>query len=481
MRHMIDFKQYIKGQWVDASNGGTWDLLNPATEETIQKVPFGDGSDAVAAVDAAQEAFHAWSHLTAYKRSRVLEETARFIESNLDDLAKVTTEESGKPFAQARGEWAGATNQLRWAGGEAERLYGRWIPSRVPGRRIDVIYQPLGVVGVITAWNFPVYNQMRAISAALAVGNTVVSRPSEYTPRSAMLIAHAFEQAGAPAGVINVINGDPEAMGQVMLDDKRVKKIQFTGSTRVGRLLMDGASRTVTRLSLELGGNAPVIIFPDAEDIAAVAKSAMATKVRNNGQVCISPQRFYVHGDVADQFTEVAVATAEAQVVGDGLNPDTTIGPLINARQRDRVEQIVSSSVDQGAKVLTGGARFGDRGYFYQPTVITNLGPDVPVLNEEIFGPVMPVSSFEDIDSVIAQANNTEYGLAAYLYTRDLQTAFKVSEELEFGMIGINDWFPSTPEAPFGGFKQSGLGRESGHEGIMEYVEAKTRYFGGIG
>ncbi len=478
---MDTFKQLIGGDWVAASNGATWDLVNPATEEVIEHIPFGDATDALAAIDAAGEAFGEWSHLTAYQRGQVLEDTAAFIEAHLDDFARVTTEESGKPLAQARGEWAGAPNQLRWAAGEAQRLNGRWIPARVPGRRIDVTYQPMGVVGIITAWNFPVYNQMRAISSALAVGCTVVSRPSEYTPRSAMLIGHAFQEAGLAPGVLNVINGEPESMGQAMLDDKRVKKIQFTGSTRVGRLLMDGASRTVTRLSLELGGNAPVLVFPDAQDLAAVAKSAMVTKVRNNGQVCIAPQRFYVHDSVVDEFTDVAVAIAEKQVVGNGLDPGTTMGPLINARQRDRVEEIVSSSVDGGAKVLTGGSRIDGAGYFYQPTVITNVTPESPVHTEEIFGPVMPVLSFDDVDEAIANANQTDYGLAAYVYTRDLATAFKVSEELEFGMIGINDWFPSTPEAPFGGMKQSGLGREAGSEGILEYVEVKTRYFGGLG
>ncbi len=478
---MIDFKQLIGGEWVGAANGGTWDLVNPATEDVIETLPFGDAADITAAIDAAQNAFYEWSHLTAYQRSRILNKAAAFIRANLDEFARITTEESGKPFAQSRGEWAGAPNQLEWAAGEAERLYGRWIPSRTPGRRIDVIYQPIGVVGVITAWNFPVYNQMRAISSALAVGNTVVSRPSEYTPRSAMLIGHALTEAGAPAGVINVVNGDPEQMGQVMLDDKRVGKIQFTGSTRVGRLLMDGASRTVTRLSLELGGNAPVLVFPDAGDIAAVAQQAMATKVRNNGQVCISPQRFYVHESVVGEFTDAAVITAKEQVLGNGLEPDTTVGPLINARQLDRVEKLVSASVDGGATVLVGGERPDRRGYFYEPTVITDVTADLPIHNEEIFGPVMPVISFDDIDGAIDWANATDYGLAAYVYTRDMATAFKVSEELEFGMIAINDWLPSAPEAPFGGFKQSGLGRESGHEGILEYVETKTRFFGNLG
>lgn len=475
------FKQLIDGEWVDAANGGTWDLLNPATEDVLEVVPFGDATDVFTAIDSAERAFPEWSRLTAYHRGRVLEDAADLIEANLDDFAKVTTEESGKPLAQARAEWAGAPNQLRWAAGEAQRLNGRWIPPRLAGRRIDVIYQPIGVVGMITAWNFPVYNQMRAISAALAVGCTVVTRPSEFTPRSAMLIGHVLTEAGLPPGVLNVVNGEPEAMGQVMLADKRVRKIHFTGSTRVGRLLMDGASQTVTRLSLELGGNAPVLIFPDATDLAAVARNAMSTKVRNNGQVCISPQRFYVHGSVVDEFTEIAVATAEEQVVGNGLDPATTVGPLINSRQRERLDEIVLASVDQGAKVLTGGERVGGAGYFYQPTVITNVTPEVTVHNEEVFGPVMPVLSFDDIDEAIAQANATDYGLAAYVFTRDLATAFKVSEELEFGMIGINDWFPSTPEAPFGGFKQSGLGREAGSEGILEYVEPKTRYFGGLG
>jgi acyl-CoA reductase-like NAD-dependent aldehyde dehydrogenase len=478
---MIDFRQRIGGAWVDAVGGGSWDLVNPATEDVIEEIPFGDGHDAYAAIDAAEDAFPAWSRLTPYERGAILERAAVVIEDNLEEYARITTEESGKPLAQAKGEWQTAPNQLRWAAGEAQRLYGRWIPSRMANRRIDVTYHPLGVIGVITAWNFPVYNQTRAISSALAAGCTVVSRPSEYTPRSAMLVAHALAEAGLPDGVLNVINGEPESMGQAMLDDKRLKKIQFTGSTRVGRLLMDGASRTVTRLSLELGGNAPVLVFPDAGDIAAVARSAMRTKVRNNGQVCISPQRFYVHDAVVEEFNESAVSTAEEQVVGNGLDPDTTVGPLINARQRDRVVDLVSSSVHQGAKVLTGGDRLDQPGYFYQPTVLTDVKPGAPVHEEEIFGPVMPVIPFDDIEEAIATANATDYGLAAYVYTRDLGTAFKVSEELDFGMIGINDWHPSTPEAPFGGFKQSGLGRESGLEGIHEYVEPKTRYFGGMG
>ncbi|MEX2652132.1 MAG: NAD-dependent succinate-semialdehyde dehydrogenase, partial [Acidimicrobiia bacterium] len=477
---MIPFKQYINGQWGDAHAGGTWDLVNPATEEVLEQLPFGDETDAKAAIDAAAAAFPSWSHLTAYRRGAVLEKAALYIEGHLDEFARITTEEAGKPIAEARGEWASAPNYFRWAAEEARRVYGRSIPARQAGRRIDVIYQPLGVVGVITAWNFPVYNQTRAVSAALAAGCTVVSRPSEYTPRSAFLIAHALAESGLPAGVHNVVNGKPHEIGQAMLDDPRVRKIHFTGSTRVGKLLMDGASRTVTRLSLELGGNAPVIVFPDAGDIAAVARSGLSAKVRNNGQVCMAPQRFYVHEAVAGEFSESAVAAAQDQVVGNGLDPATTIGPLINATQRDRVEHLVSASVDLGARVLIGGSRLEGTGYFYAPTVLTDVSLASPVHEQEVFGPVMPIVPFSDVDDVIAMANSTEYGLASYLYTRDLATAFKVSEELQFGMVGINDWYPATPEAPFGGMKQSGMGRESGPEGVHEYLEPKTRYFGGI-
>ncbi len=478
---MIDFKQYIGGRWSDAAAGGTWDLVNPATEEVLQEIPFGDESDAVAAIDAAADAFDAWSHATAYERGAVLERAADYIEAHAEEFARITTEEAGKPLKEAYGEWASAPNYFRWAGEEARRVYGRSIPARVAGRRIDVIYQPIGVVGIITAWNFPVYNQTRAVAASLAAGCTVVSRPSEYTPRSAMLIAHALAEAGIPAGVHNVVNGKPHEIGQAMLDDPRVRKIHFTGSTRVGKLLMDGASRTVTRLSLELGGNAPVIVFPDAGDIAAVAKGGLVAKIRNNGQVCVAPQRFYVHDSVAAQFSETAVSVAEGQVVGNGLDSGTTIGPLINSVQRDRVEELVSASVDQGATVLTGGHRIEGSGYFYQPTVLTDVKPGSPVHEQEIFGPVMPIVPFTDVDEVIALANATDYGLASYVYTRDLATAFKVSEELQFGMVGINEWYLATPEAPFGGVKQSGMGRESGPEGVHEYLEPKTRFFGGIG
>lgn len=480
---MTDFvyKQLIGGKWVEAANGGTWDLINPAYETSLGHLPFGDGDDATAAIDAAAAAFPSWAGRTPYERGEVLKGAAQWIRARLSELAWVTTEESGKPLREASGEWTTSANFFEWYAEEGKRAFGRVIPDRKASRRTMTIYQPLGVVGVITAWNFPAYNVARAWSAALGAGCTVVGRPSEYTPRTAMLMALALHEAGAPPGVINVINGDAEAMGQVMLNDPRLRKISFTGSTRVGKLLMDGASRTVTKLALEMGGNAPVIIMPDV-DVAKVAKAAVGSKYRNNGQVCIAPQRFYVHSRIAEEFIDHAVRASAALKIGDGLDQATDVGPLINARQRERLESMVSAAVAGGAEVLTGGARPPEwaHGYFYQPTVVTAVAPDMALYREEIFGPVMPIVPFDDPDEAIALANGLDVGLAAYVQTNDLTTAIHLYEGLEFGMVGVNEWMPVTPEAPFGGMKASGVGRESGVDGMYEYMESKTVYIGGI-
>jgi acyl-CoA reductase-like NAD-dependent aldehyde dehydrogenase len=295
-----------------------------------------------------------------------------------------------------------------------------------------------------------------------------------------MLYGAALTDAGLPPGVINVVNGSASAMGQAMLDDPRLRKIQFTGSSRVGRLLMDGASRTITRLSLELGGNAPVIVFPDVDDVEAVAASGVTAKYRNCGQVCIAPQRFIVHASIAARFAEAAAAASDREVVGDGLDPATTVGPLINASQRRWVADVVERSAAAGAKVLAGGSGLARPGYFYRPTVLVDVPADAPALTEEVFGPVLPVVSFDTTDEAVAIANSVDEGLASFVWTKDLKTALTVSDALEYGLVGVNDWYPVTPEAPFGGMKQSGFGRESGTEGLMEYVDVKTRYFGGL-
>jgi len=473
--------QIVAGAWQAAHGDRWWTVVDPSTGQAIAEVPWGDGDDARTAIDAAAAAFPAWSRRTAYERGAILERAAALIGERVELYAQRTSEESGKPLAQSRGEWAGAPNYLRVAAEEARQLGGRWIAARLPGRRIDVTYSPLGVVGVITAWNFPIYNVNRAVASALAAGCCAVVRPSEFTPRTALDYARALHDAGLPPGVLNVITGEPHAIGQAMLDDPRCRKIAFTGSTRVGRLLMEGAARTVTRLALELGGNAPVLVFPDVKDIAGLARAAVTARHRNCGQVCIAPQRFYVHSSIYEQFVDAMAAAVRAEVVGPGLDPRSTVGPLINARQRERVAEIVRGSIAAGAVPVVGGEALPGPGYFFAPTLLRDVPTAAPVIQEEVFGPVTPVVRFDSTDEALALANATEYGLAAYLFTDDLRTAMRVSEQLEFGMIGVNDWYPVTAEAPFGGFKQSGLGRESGREGVHEYVEVKTRYFGGLG
>jgi succinate-semialdehyde dehydrogenase len=474
------YRQYIGGYWVDATNSGTWDVLNPATEEVVRQVPFGVASDCRLALEAAAEAFPAWSRSTAYERATTLKRAADTIRERAAELAHTTALESGKPLAQAKGEWGVAADLFEWFAEEGKRAYGRVIPSRNPARRLTVLRQPLGVVGIITAWNFPVYNIARASAAALAAGCTIVIRPSEYTPLSAMELVNLLIEAGIPAGVVNLINGDPAQMGQEMLDNPLCAKIHFTGSQRVGRLLMDGASKTITRLSLELGGNAPVLIFPDV-DLDQVAAGAVVAKFRNAGQVCVSPQRFFVHSSIAASFAERVATFSAKLIVGEGIDPATQVGPLINARQRDRIEGLVNRAASDGAKILTGGKRQPTmpRGYFYEPTVLTDVEIDSALFTEEIFGPVVPIAPFDDTREVIQRANATRHGLAAYVWTNDLRIARETSEALEFGLIGVNDWAPQATEGPFTGWKESGIGRESGAEGLDEYLETKLISQGG--
>jgi acyl-CoA reductase-like NAD-dependent aldehyde dehydrogenase len=475
------YQQYIGGEWVEASNGATWEVLNPATEEGVQTVPFGNGDDCNAAIEAAHRAFPSWSGWTPYRRADLLKQAADLMRQRLNDLAHTTVLESGKPFAQARGEWGVAADLFEWFAEEGKRAYGRVIPSRRTDRRSLVLKQPLGVVGVITAWNFPAYNPARAWAAALAAGCTVVGRASEYTPLTAMEMVNILAEAGLPAGVMNLINGGPEAMGQAMLNHPACRKISFTGSTRVGRILMDGASRTHTRLSLEMGGNAPVLIFPDV-NLETLATSAVQAKFRNGGQVCIAPQRYLVHSRIVEEFVERVAPIVGGLKVGSGLDKEVEVGPLINARQRERVEAIVSESVAMGAQVAVGGQRPPrfERGYFYQPTVLLNVQPEHRVFAEEVFGPVMPILPFADLDEALHLANSTPYGLAAYVWTNDLNTAVRAYEGLEFGMVGVNDWAPHATEAPFPGWKQSGLGIEAGQEGLHEYLETKLVALGNI-
>jgi len=471
--------QLIDGKWVDAVDGGRWDVIDPGTEEVVASVPFGGAADANRAIEAARAALPAWRARTAYDRGAILVRAANLMRERATELAEITVRESGKPKGDAVREWQIAGDLFEFFAEEGKRVSGHTVPSRVATKRILVLHEPIGVVGVITAWNFPAYNPARAIAAALAAGCTVVVRPSELTPLSGMAIGELLTEAGLPAGAIDVINGDPAAMGTAMLEHPELRKISFTGSVPVGRLLMDGASKTMTRLSLELGGNAPVLVLPDA-DIEAVAKSAVAAKFRNAGQVCVSPQRFLVDSARAAAFEEVVVEETRKLPVGPGLDPASRVGPLISPRHRERVEGLIASATAAGAKVRTGGKRPARPGYFLEPTVLAGIQPKMPAFSDEVFGPVFTVSSFTKLDEAIAVANSTRYGLAAYVFTNDLGAAMHAYEHLEFGMIGINDWAPQASEAPFVGRKDSGVGHECGREGLYDNLETKLVSFGNV-
>ena len=474
-------RQLLDGAWVDAAGGGRADVIDPATEEVIASVPFGGAADVMRAVDAGRRALAGWKAKTAYQRGAVLLRAAELIRARAAALAAVTVRESGKPLAEAQREWQVAADLFEWFAEEGKRAYGYTIPARSPSRRMMVLREPIGVVGVITAWNFPAYNPARAAAAALGAGCTVVIRPAELTPLSAMAIAAVLEEAGADPGVVGLVNGEPHAMGQAMLDHPDLRKISFTGSVPVGRLLMDGASRTMTRLSLELGGNAPVLILPDV-DIEAVARAAVAARFRNAGQVCVSPQRFLVHRDRRARFDEIVVDETRALRVGSGLDPDVRIGPLISARHRERVEGLVAAATAAGATVRTGGRRPAAqaRGFFLEPTVLGDVAPDMGVFADEVFGPVLCSSGFAQLDDAIAWANRSRYGLAAYVFTNDLAAAVRAYEGLEFGMIGVNEWAPHATEAPFSGRKDSGVGHEGGREGLLDNLETKLVSLGSL-
>jgi len=474
MQQALHLQQYIAGEWVNASNGHTWDVRNPATEDVIATVPFGDTTDARAALEAAKAAFPSWSAKPPYERGAILIKAANMLRERADEFAPIMTRECGKPLIESRGEWMASADLLEWFAEEGKRVYGRTIPSRRANKRVIVLHQPVGVIATITAWNFPAWLLARAWGAALAAGCTVVGRPSELTPMSAMALTNVLIDAGLPPGVLNLVNGDPETMGAEFLRNPICRKISFTGSTRVGRLLMQGASQNITRLSLELGGSAPVLVFPDV-DLDWAAKQSVASKFRNNGQVCVAPQRFYVHNDVHEQFLDKVHDLVSALKVGNGLDKETNLGPLVTAMQRDKVEALTVDAVAKGATVVVGGSRPSERahGYFFEPTVLTGIGPDMRIAREEVFGPVMPVVPFHSVEEALALANDTEYGLAAYVMTHDLNTSIRMYEGLEFGIVGVNDMLPTATEAPFVGMKQSGVEREQGSEGLHKYLETK--------
>ncbi len=467
-------KMYIGGQWCEADGGGTLDVINPATEEVVSAVAFGGRSEAARAVEAAAKAMPAWMKQSAWDRAKVLKRTADLMRERADEIAKTLTLEQGKPLAESKGEILHSADTFEWFAEEGKRAYGQVIPHAQPGKRYITLKHPVGVVAAISPWNFPITLQSRKIAPALAAGCTVVSRPASQTPLCLIQLFECLVDAGLPAGVANLVIGSAGEMADEFLQNRKCRKISFTGSTEVGKQLMRGCADQMKRVSLELGGHAPFIVFPDA-DPADVAKIAVIGKFRNNGQVCISPTRFYVHRDVSDSFGEAVIESVKNLKIGNGLDPGVEIGPMFEQKAMDKTTALIDDAKKHGARILTGGQRSEafEKGYFFEPTVLTNMSPEMKISTEEPFAPVMPLLDFENLDEVIAAANNTQYGLAAYVFTNDLSTAWKMAEGLEAGIIGMNEPVPATPQCPFGGMKESGLGRELGHEGLEAYLETK--------
>ncbi len=467
-------RMYIDGKWVDADKGGTLGVINPANEEVICEVAYGGRAETRKALEAADRALLGWMKLTAWDRAKILKKTADLMRDRLDAIATTLTKEQGKPLAESKAEILHSADTFEWFGEEGKRAYGQVIPHAVQGKRHITIKHPVGVCAAISPWNFPITLQSRKLAPALAAGCTIVCKPASQTPLSLVQVFECLIEAGLPAGVANLVIGSAQEFADEVLENPICRKISFTGSTEVGKQLMRGAADQMKRLSLELGGHAPFIVFPDA-DPEAGAKIAVTGKFRNNGQVCISPSRFYVHKDVQKKFTEAAVELARGLKLGNGLDAGVEIGPMFEKKAMDGTISLVEDARKTGAKVLTGGKRSErfERGYFFEPTVLTNLSMDAKIMTEEPFAPVMPVLDFGKLDDVIRAANNTRYGLAAYVFTNDLTVAWKMAEGIEAGIIGINDPVPSTPQCPFGGMKESGLGRELGHEGLEAYLETK--------
>jgi acyl-CoA reductase-like NAD-dependent aldehyde dehydrogenase len=464
---------FFDGTWQAAST--TMPVVDPATGQAFAEISVAGREETQRAIASAAEGFRTWSALNPYTRAKHLRQAAELIRKNAKAFAADTTREAGKPLPEAQGEWLVAADFFDWFAEEAKRTYGYVIPSRKDGKRMQVIYQPMGVVAAIAAWNFPAYNTARVWSAMLAAGCAVIMKPSEATPFTAIRMLECLLEAGVPDRAVNLLMGDADAIGQALLDDPVVRKVHLVGSTRVGKLLMEGSARTTTKLSLELGGNAPALVFDDA-DIELVARSAVQAKFRNAGQVCISPQRILVQRGGYRRFVAAAEAEIGKLVVGAGTEPGVSVGPMISERQRARCVDLIARTVSGGTgRLVTGGTIPADRpaGFFLSPALIADCAANAPVFEEEIFGPVMCVAPFEDLAEALRLGNATRYGLAAYVWTNDLNLAVKAAEGLEFGMVGVNEWYPHATEAPFGGWKQSGIGQEGGREGILEYLEKK--------
>lgn len=464
---------YMDGKWVGNDYEFFTEIINPATKEVIGAVPTGGSFEAEQAVDAAYRAFKVWSKKTVNERYQLLMKWYQLIDEHKDEIARIMTMEQGKPLKEAVGEVQYANSFISWYAEEGKRVYGETIPASHPNKRILIRKEPVGVVAAITPWNFPAAMITRKVAPALAAGCTCVVKPANQTPLTALKLAELAHEAGIPNGVLNVITGRSSEIGETWLKDSRVTKITFTGSTEVGKTLMRGAAENVKKVSLELGGNAPFIVMDDA-NLEKAAEDLVQSKFRNAGQTCICTNRIYVQEGVADKFLKLFQAELEKLKVGNGLEEGTDIGPLIDQSAYAKVEELVKDAVEKGGTVAYRGLKpDGGNGYYYAPMILTDMNEDMECMKDEIFGPLAPIATFQTEEEVIERANHSRYGLAAYIFTENLSRAFRMSEELEYGIVGLNDGLPSTAQAPFGGYKESGLGREGGHYGIEEFFEVK--------
>lgn len=468
---------FIQGEWRDANNQQTIDVTNPANGQLLGTVPKMGAGETRAAIEAANQALPAWRALTAKERAVILRRWFDLMMANQDDLAKLMTLEQGKPLAEAKGEIAYAASFIEWFAEEGKRIYGDTIPGHQADKRLIVIKQPIGVTAAITPWNFPAAMITRKAGPALAAGCTMVLKPASQTPFSALALAELAQRAGIPAGVFNVVTGSASEVGNELTGNALVRKLSFTGSTEIGRQLMQQCAKDIKKVSLELGGNAPFIVFDDA-DLDKAVEGALASKFRNAGQTCVCANRLYVQDGVYDAFAEKLQAAVEKLTLGDGLAQGVTTGPLIDEKAVAKVKEHIEDALSKGARIITGGKPHDLGGNFFQPTILVNVPPSAKVAKEETFGPLAPLFRFKDEADVIAQANDTEFGLAAYFYARDLSRVFRVGEALEYGIVGINTGIISNEVAPFGGIKASGLGREGSKYGIEDYLEIKYMCIG---
>lgn len=473
---------YINGEWKNAYSNETMDVINPATGEVIAQVASGGSRETKEAIAAADAAFQEWKNTTAFDRAQYMKKVSELMRERAEDLAKTITMEMGKPINEARREVNSAINYNDWFLEEAKRVYGETVPASHQDKHLMVLREPVGVTAAITPWNFPLSMITRKISPAIAAGCTVIIKPAPATPLSAIKLFECFHDAGLPAGVVNLVIGPAKEIGSELTKSPIVRKLTFTGSTAVGKKLLRDSADTVKKVSMELGGHAPFIVFRDA-DLDLAVNSAVMTKFVNNGQTCICTNRIYVEESIAEEFGEKFAAKAKALRVGNGLNEEVQVGPLISEQSLKKVESHVQDALAHNGKLLCGGKRYeseGLNGYFYEPTVINYANEEMKIATEETFGPVAPIFSFSSEEEVIEKANQTNYGLAAYCFTKDLGKAFRMMKALEYGIVGINDPAPIVVQAPFGGYKESGIGREGGRSGILEYVEEKFVSIGGL-